>query len=74
MQIDPITRLYSHAAALRTIATRQPETEAGLSLILRLLADDIEECGDALEGGEHPCPARPLQGPLAEDVRDGQHE
>ena len=56
MQTDPITRLFTHAAALRSLASRQDETEAGLSLILRLLADDIEECGDALESAEQPCP------------------
>ncbi len=53
MDVDPIRRIYDHAAALRTIAARLPEEHGGLALILSLLGEDLQHCGEALD--DAPC-------------------
>ena len=55
MDVDPIGRIYSHAAALRTIAASLPEEHGGLALILALLGEDLQHCGEALD--DTPCAA-----------------
>ncbi|WCB45195.1 hypothetical protein [Nitratidesulfovibrio vulgaris] len=62
MQTDPITRLFTHADALRMLANKTEEECGGLSLIMRLLARDIEQCGEELEAAD--------AGPLARDNPD----
>lgn len=50
MTADPITRIYAHAEALRTIAAQLTEDHGGLALIMHLMADDIDRCGSDLDG------------------------
>ncbi len=68
MQTDPITRLFTHADALRMLANKTEEECGGLSLIMRLLARDIEQCGEELEAAD--------AGPSARDdaPKEGEHE
>ena len=52
MYADPVTRIYAHAEALRTLAHQLNEAQGGLALIIRLMADDIESCSSAVEEAE----------------------
>lgn len=60
MDVDPIGRIYSHAAALCTIAARLPEEHGGLALILALLGEDLQHCGEAWTAppAQPPAPLR----------------
>ncbi|HEU6437402.1 MAG TPA: hypothetical protein VE028_08110 [Nitratidesulfovibrio sp.] len=71
MDVDPIGRIYSHAAALRTIAARLPEEHGGLALILALLGEDLQHCGEALD--DTPCAAAsaPARGGTGAGPGDG---
>lgn len=49
MEADPITRIYTHAEALNTLAEQLPEEQGGLALILTLLGEDIKRCGAEMD-------------------------
>lgn len=67
MDVDPIGRIYSHAA-LRTIAARLPEEHGDLALILALLGEDLQHCGEAWTTP----PAQPPAPPRATEQGQGR--
>lgn len=56
---DPVTRIYTHAEALRSIANLLPEHCAGLALVLTLLGNDLAHCGEALDSNYPAKPGQP---------------
>ena len=58
MSNDPVTRVLTHAEALKFISEVLPENKAGVALIVDLLAKDLKECGEELSDSvERPCDA-----------------
>ena len=54
MDVDPIRRIYDHAAALRAIAAKLPDEQCGLALILELLGEDLQQAVEGLDKSEGP--------------------
>ena len=49
MDVDRISRIFDHAAALHALAYQLPIEQNGLALLLNLMGDDLRQCAEGLE-------------------------